>query len=124
MLSRDGKKYYPFPKEVVKRAMMFYDPAYYKNPHAIQHSEWGQDRINFQAWPYPSASELNLNELKKTLVTGEAGFLEKLTAEHVNEDLVNYDFVKKALEANPKWKNDSSVPQTGDPYTREEVFEV
>ncbi len=124
LLSRDGKKYYPFPKEVVKRAMMFYDPAYYKNPHAIQHAEWGQDRINFQAWPYPSASELNLNELKKTLVTGDAGFLDKLTPEHVNKDLVNYDFVKRSLEANPKWKADSSVPQSGDPYTREEVFEV
>jgi len=124
LLSRDGKKYYPFPKEVVKRAMMFYDPAYYKNPHAIQHAEWGQDRINFQAWPYPSATKLNVSELKNTLVTGDAGFLDKLTPEHVAKDLVNYDFVKKALEANPKWKNDVSVPKSGDPYTREEVFEV
>lgn len=124
VLSRDGKKYYPFPKEVVKRAMMFYDPAYYNNPHAIQHAEWGQDRINFQAWPYPSATKLNVRELKNTLVTGDAGFLDKLTPEHVAEDLVNYDFVKKSLEANPKWKNDESVPKSGDPYTREEVFEV
>ncbi len=27
MLSRDGKKYYPFPSKVVERAMMFYDPC-------------------------------------------------------------------------------------------------
>lgn len=124
ILSRDGKKYYPFPKEVVKRAMMFYDPAYYKNPHAVQHKEWGQDRINFQAWPYPSATKLNVSALKETVLTGDTAFLDKLTPEHVAKDLVNYDFVKKALEANPKWKNDSSVPQSGDPYTREEVFEV
>jgi hypothetical protein len=32
--------------------------------------------------------------------------------------------VKKALEANPKWKTDSSVPQSGDPYTREELFVI
>lgn len=124
MLSRDGKKYYPFPKEIVKRAMMFYDPAYYKNPHAIQHTGWDQDRINFQAWPYPSATKMNVHELKNTELTGDTEFLKDLSPEHVAKDLVNYDFVKKALEANPKWKNDSSVPQSGNPYTREEVFEV
>lgn len=124
VLSRDGQKYYPFPKEVVKRAMTYYDPAYYNNPHAIQHKEWGQDRINFQAWPYPSATKLNVQYLKESVLTGDTAFLDKLTPEHVAEDLVNYEFVKKALEANPKWKNDSSVPQSGDPYTREELFEV
>lgn len=124
ILSRDGKKYYPFPKEVVKRAMTKYDPAYYKNPHAIQHSSWGQDRINFQAWPYRSATELNVNMLKDTVLTGDTAFLDKLDAKKVTEDLVNYDFIKTALEANPKWKDDSSVPQSGNPYTREEIFEV
>lgn len=124
MLSRDGKKYLPFPKEVIKRAMMFYDPAYYKNPAAIQHPEWKQDRINFQGWPYKSATELVVTDLKQTLVTGNKSFLEDLTPEHVAKDLVNYDFVKKALEANPKWRNDASVPATGDPYIRTEVFEL
>ncbi len=124
MLSRDGKKYLPFPKEVIKRAMMFYDPAYYKNPEAIKHPEWDQDRINFQGWPYKSATELVLNDLKKTLVTGNSAFLDGLTPEHVAKDLVNYDFVKKSLEANPKWRNDASVPTTGNPYIRTEVFEL
>ena len=124
MLSRDGKKYLPVPKEVVRRAMLFYDPAYYKNPAAIQHPEWGQDRINFQAWPYRSATETVVTELKDTVLTGDAAFLDTLTPEHVATDLVNYDFVKKSLEANPKWKNDSSVPKTGDPYTRTEVIEL
>jgi len=124
MLSRDGKRYLPIPKEMVKRAMLFYDPAYYNNPAAIQHPEWGQDRINFQAWPYPSATERVVTELKQTLVTGDAAFLNKLTPEFVSKDLVNYDFVKKSLEANPKWRDDSSVPKTGDPYTRTEVIEL
>jgi NitT/TauT family transport system substrate-binding protein len=125
ILSRDGKKYYPFPKAVVKRAMTFYDPAYYSNPHAIQHKDWGQDRINFQAWPYPSATRLNVNFLTKdTELTGDTKFLSKLNADYVTNDLVSYSFVKKALEANPKWRKDSSVPQTGNPYTREELFVV
>lgn len=121
-LSRDGKGYLPVPKEVVKRAMMFYDPAYYKNPPAIKHPEWGQNRIDFQAWPYRSATELVVSDLKETVVTGDARFLETLTPEHVSNDLVNYDYVKNALEANPKWRNDASVPQEGDPYIRSEVF--
>lgn len=124
LLSRDGKKYLPFPKEVIKRAMMFYDPAYYKNPNAIQHPEWGMDRINFQGWPYKSATELVVNDLKETVLTGDARFLKGLSPDHVAKDLVNYDHVKKALEANPKWRNDISVPQTGDPYIRTEVFEL
>ena len=124
ILSRDGKKYYPFPKKVVQRAMTKYDPAYYRNPHAIQHAEWGQDRINFQGWPYPSATKMNVKYLQDSVLTGDTDFVEKLDPEFIAKDLVNYDFVKKALEANPKWKNDSSVPQSGDPYTREELFQI
>jgi len=124
ILSKDGKGYFPIPKEVVKRAMLFYDPAYYQNPQAIKHPEWDQNRIDFQAWPYRSATELVVNELKETVVTGNAKFLDTLTPDHVNEDLVNYDFVKAALEANPKWRNDASVPTEGDPYTRTEVFQL
>ena len=124
MLSRDGKKYLPFPKEVIRRAMLFYDPAYYNNPLAIKHPEWGMDRINFQAWPYRSATELVVNDLKRTLVTGDDAFLDGLTPEGVADDLVNYEFIGNSLEANPKWRNDVSVPKGDDPYTRVEVVQL
>ena len=124
MLSRDGKGYLPFPADVVDRAMLFYDPAYYRNPAAIKHPEWGQDRINFQAWPYQSATQLVVSNLKKTVITGDAAFLDKLEPDFVAKDLVNYDFVKKALERNPKWRADPSVPQVGDPYERTEVISL
>ncbi|MCP5303834.1 MAG: ABC transporter substrate-binding protein [Chromatiaceae bacterium] len=124
MLSRDGKKYLPFPKAVVERAMLFYDPAYYNNPMAIKHPEWGMDRINFQSWPYRSATELVVSDLKKSVITGDAGFLDTLTPEFVANDLVNYDYVRKSLEANPAWRNDPSVPKGDDPYNRVEVVEL
>lgn len=125
MLSREGKKYLPVPRKVVERAMLFYDPAYYKNPAAIQHAEWGQDRINFQGWPYPSATELVVNELReKTVLTGDTKFLKSLDPKLVSKDLVNYSFVKNALETYPKWRNDSSVPKAGNPYTRTEVVSL
>jgi NitT/TauT family transport system substrate-binding protein len=122
MLSKDGKGYMPMPAAVVERAMTFYDPAYYKNPQAIQNLDWGQDRINFQAWPYPSATKLIVEKLKQTTLTGDSDFLANLKPDFVAKDLVNYTYVKKALEANPAWKKDHSVPQSGDPFTRVEVI--
>jgi NitT/TauT family transport system substrate-binding protein len=124
MLSRDGKKYLPFPKKIVERAMMFYDPAYYNNPHAIKHPEWGMDRINFQSWPYRSATELVVSDLKQTVLTGDSGFLDKLSPQMVADDLVNYTYVKNSLNLNPKWRNDPSVPSSDDPFTRVEVIEL
>jgi NitT/TauT family transport system substrate-binding protein len=118
MLSAAGKRYLPFPVEVIERAMIFYNPAHYHE--AIQHPEWKQDRIDMNGWPYPSATELVTNYLKKTLVTGNAGFLDKLSPNFVAKDLVNYEHVKKATEKFPDWKKDPSVPQSGDPYVRME----
>lgn len=124
MLSKDGKKYLPFPAAVVERAMMFYSLPDYAKPPAIQHPEWGQSRINFQGWPYPSATKYVVDELKSTVVGGDLGFLNKLTPDFVAKDLVNYTYIKKALNANPKWKLDPSVPQTGDPFERKEVIVI
>ena len=82
------------------------------------------DRIDFQGWPYRSATELVVSDLKKTVITGDDTFLKKLTPEFVADDLVNYGFIKKSLEMNPAWKNDPSVPKSGDPYTRTEIVEL
>ena len=127
MLSPEGKKYLPAGKKAIERAMLFYDPAYYKNPAAIQHAEWGQDRINFQGWPYPSATEFVVNEMREEVVypdNFDSAFINSLNSNFVSQDLVNYDFIKKALEQNPKWRNDSSVPKVGNPYTRTEIVEI
>lgn len=124
MLSKDGKKYLPFPTEVVARAMMFYTPADYATPPAIQHPEWEQSRINFQGWPYPSATKTVVGEMKQTLVGGDLAFLNDLSPDFVAKDLVNYTYIKKALEKNPTWKLDKSVPQTGNPFERTEVFKL
>lgn len=124
LLSKDGKNYLPFEVAVIDRAMNFYDPAYYKNPQAIKHMEWQQSRINFQGWPYPSATKIVTEELKKVVLTGDRAFMDDLSADFVAKDLVNYDFIKKALEKNPKWKKDLSVPQKGDLYARKEIIKV
>lgn len=123
-LSRDGSNYLPFPFKVIDRAMNFYDPAYYDNPRAIKHVEWQQSRINMQGWPYPSGTRYVADELRRIVLTGDRSFMDDLSTDFIIRDLVNYDFVKKALEKNPKWRNDLSVPQNGNPYEREEVFKL
>ena len=124
MLSKDGKKYLPFPQQVVERAMLLYQPALYANPPAIKHPEWGQNRINFQGWPFPSATKDVVTEMKSALVGGDLGFLDKLTPDFVAKDLVQYTYIKNALDARPTWKRDHSVPQQGNPFERTEVIEL
>lgn len=121
LLSRDGAGYLPAPAAVVKRAVTVYaDEPSYKSG-AIKHADWRNGRIDFQPWPYPSATRLIVESLKKTAVAGDRAFLEKLDPAFVAEDLVDYRFVRKALERYPDWKRDPSV-NAADPFNRQEVL--
>ena len=77
-----------------------------------------------QGWPYPSATRFVADQLRKVVLTGDRTFFKDLETDFIIKDLVNYDYVKKSLEKFPAWRKDLSVPQTGDPYTREEVMEI
>lgn len=125
LMSRDGEKYLPMPAEIVERAMTLYDEdKSYKTSGAIKHAkEWGNGRIDFQPWPYPSATKLIVEEMNKTVVGGDATFLKDLDPEFVAKDLVNYDYVRNALNKYPEWKKDPSV-NPGDPFNRVEVLEL
>ncbi len=125
LLSKDGAGYLPAPAAVVKRAMTLYaDNAEYLETGAIKNEgEFHNGRIDFQPWPYPSATKLIVGAMNKTVVSGDNTFLSGLDPEFVANDLVNYDFVKNALEKYPDWKNDPSV-SAGDPYTRTEILRL
>ncbi|MEM0911468.1 MAG: ABC transporter substrate-binding protein [Pseudomonadota bacterium] len=120
MLSRDGKKYLPMKANVVERAMTFYDLESYKLPEAIKNPDWDSGRIDFQPWPFPSATKLIVNELKHTLVGGNTKFIEALDPEFVVNDLVDYNFVKVAMDKYSGWQN---VPgfNADSPFDREEI---
>ncbi|MGC1444415.1 MAG: ABC transporter substrate-binding protein [Xanthobacteraceae bacterium] len=120
-LSTDGKSYLPLPNPVVDRAMTFYDLATYGPTKAIVHPEWKNGRIDFQPWPYPSATELIVKSMNETIVGGDATFLKNLDADFVVKDLVNYDFVRNAMNKYPDWKKDPSV-NPNDPFNRTEVL--
>ena len=124
LLSNDGEGYLPVPGEVVVRAMTDYDASKYGPTGAIQHSDWSNGRIDFQPWPYPSATELIVGAMSKTVVGGDTTFLNGLEPKFVAEDLVDYAFVKEALNKYPQWKDDPSVSSSGDPFVREELIKL
>lgn len=123
MLSKDGKAYLPMPAAVIERAMTLYDQKTYAAPKAIQHPEWGNDRINFNPWPYPTATKLIIDEMNKALVSGDKTFLADLKPDFVVNDLVEYEFVKNALAKYPDWKKDPSV-NPSDPFNRVEELKL
>lgn len=123
MLSKDGLKYLPMKAKVIERAMTLYDDETYSSPDAIQNPEWGSGRIDFQPWPFPSATKLIVNELKNTLVSGDTTFLQNLDADFVAEDLVDYKFVKAAMEKHTGWENAPGF-NAEDPFNREEIIKL
>ena len=121
LLSNDGQGFLPVPATVVERAMTLYDTPDYIASHAIKHPDWDIGRIDFNPWPYPSATQLIVKGMNETLVAADKTFLNGLDPEFVAKDLVNYDFVRNALQQYAGWKSDPSVSH-GDPFTRTEVL--
>jgi len=121
LLSTDGGHYLPLPDPIIDRAMTYYDDAFYGATGAIKHPQWHIGRIDFQPWPYPSATRLIVKAMNDTLVGGDTTFLKKLDPDFVAKDLVNYDYVRSAMNKYPQWKNDPSV-NPADPFNRSEVL--
>jgi NitT/TauT family transport system substrate-binding protein len=123
LLSKDGEKYLPMKAKVVERAMTLYSQDAYGKSKAIQNASWGSGRIDFQPWPFPSATKLIVDELKNTLVGGDTTFLNDLDPDFVVDDLVDYQFVKKAMEKHSGWEK---VPgfNAANPFDREEIVSI
>lgn len=120
LISRDGKGYLPTPADAVEKAVIDYGPAYEKSG-AIRHPEWKNGRIDFQPWPYPSATKLIVESMNKTLVEGDTTFLKGLDPDFVANDLVDYRFVKEAIGRQPEWLDDPSVDRSS-PFERKEIL--
>jgi NitT/TauT family transport system substrate-binding protein len=121
LLSRDGGNYLPVPGEVVLKAITDYGAGY--DGTAIRHRDWGNGRIDFQPFPYPSATKLIVEALGRTVVEGDTTFLNGLDPDFVARDLYDYRFVEAALKQYPEWVEDNSVDRSS-PFTREEVLRL
>ena len=124
MMSRDGKGYLPMPGSAVVRAMTSYDEKDYAKPHAIRHKqEFGNGRIDFSPFPYPSATEMIVGAMNETLVGGEKTFLDGLDPKFVAKDLVDYKHVKVAMAKHKGWEKSPGV-DPANPYVRKEVVKI
>jgi NitT/TauT family transport system substrate-binding protein len=124
MMSKDGKGYLPMPGKAVVRAMTYYDEADYATPHAIRNkAEFGNGRIDFSPYPYPSATKLIVSSMNETLVGGDKFFLKDLDPQFVADDLVDYKHVKAAMEKYKGWETAPGV-DPANPYEREEVVKI
>jgi len=121
MLSREGKRYLPMKAKVVLKAMTDYAPENYEDPAAMKHPDWDVGRIDFNPYPYPTATKFIIDELKDTLVAGDKTFLNDLDTDFVAKDLVNYDYVKNAMDKYEVWDKVPGV-NPENPTEREEVF--
>ena len=115
----------PTPAPVIRRAMTKYDIETYgpNGTGAIRHPDWNAHRIDFQPYPYPSATVEIVKNLKTTKVEGDSAFLQDLDPQHVADDLFNYNLVKKAAEGIGGLQVFDNV-NPANPYVRTEVIEV
>ncbi len=102
LLGRDGKRYLPVTRPVLERVFSGYELERYgpgNVPQAITHPQWPVKRIGFQPYPYPSATRFIIDEMRHTVVEGNASFLKNLDTDFAVTDLVDDSFVKKAVVA-------------------------
>ncbi|MCP3874069.1 MAG: ABC transporter substrate-binding protein [Desulfobacteraceae bacterium] len=117
LLSRDGEGYLPFPKNVINKV--------FENPKKDQlvHPDWDVGRIGFQPFPFPSATRFIIDQMKQTLMGGDAHFLKSLDTPIAADDLVENKFVTKAMDEMGGINRFCNGNLTK-PYTREEVVEI
>lgn len=126
ILSREGGGYLPVRENVLKRVFTGYDLDEYlsgPSPRPIMHPEWKVGRIGFQPYPYPSATRFIVQQMAKTKVEANAGFLKGLDPHVAAESLVDDTFVRNAMDT---MKAYGAFHDAGgaDALEREEVIDI
>jgi NitT/TauT family transport system substrate-binding protein len=99
LLAKEGGNYLPQPLPVIERAMTHYDRTEYTASGAVRHADWGNHRIDFQPFPFPSYTEELVRLLKETTVEGEDAFLKALDPKQAHAQLVEDRFARAAITA-------------------------
>jgi NitT/TauT family transport system substrate-binding protein len=117
LLSRDGEGYLPVPEKVLSK--VFTPPE----PTELVHPDWDVARIGFQPFPFPSATRFIVEQMKRTRVEGDTGFLTALDAGVATRELVDDTFVKKAI-AEMGGIHIFCNGNIETPFSREEIVEI
>jgi NitT/TauT family transport system substrate-binding protein len=126
ILSKEGGNYLPVDEQTLLRVFTKYDLSTYgapANPTAIQHPAWKSSRINFQPYPYPSATKFIAKAMQNTIMEGDHSFLRQLDPDLVIRDLVEESFVRKAID-NAGGLGMFDEVNLENPWDRQEVIDL
>ena len=115
ILSNEKSGLLPFDFKVVDRAMNFYDNPVYAQIGANRNKDiWKNNRIDFDPYPYPTATEFIIEAMKDTLVEGNLKFLDNIDPKKAVNEIIDYRYVTNAV--NKFYKTPST-------FSREEKFD-
>lgn len=95
-LSEGG--YLPQPLPAIERALTHYDLDEYRSAGAIQHPDWGAQRIDFQPLPFPGYTERLITELRSTVIDADTSFLGSIEPARAHQELVAVGFAEAAID--------------------------
>lgn len=115
ILSNEKSGLLPFDFKVIDRAMNFYDNPVYAQIGANRNKDiWKNNRIDFDPYPYPTATEFIIEAMKDTLVEGNLKFLDNIDPKKAVNEIIDYRYVTNAV--NKFYKTPST-------FSREEKFD-
>lgn len=115
ILSNEKSGLLPFDFKVVDRAMNFYDNPVYAQIGANRNKDiWKNNRIDFDPYPYPTATEFIIEAMKDTLVEGNLKFLDNIDPKKAVNEIIDYRYVTNAVN---KFYKTPSI------FSREEKFD-
>lgn len=98
ILSKEKSGLLPFEFNVIDRAMNFYDNPIYAQIGANRNKDrWNNNRIDFDPYPYPSATEYLIEAMKDTLVEGNLKFLDNIDPIVAVNEIIDYRYVTNAI---------------------------
>lgn len=121
MLSREGQGYLPMPSGIIETALTNYSPATYGGTGAIQHPDWGVSRIDFNPYPYHSATRTLIEALSETAIDGETRYAIDRDPDEAATELVDARFIEAALSRVSGWEQRLGA-DTASPFARDEVI--
>lgn len=122
LLAKQGVQKYTPHDEKVLRSVLQPEPvvwAKYGRDGAIRHTQWQQQRIDFQPYPFQSYSEMLIRLLKETRLAGVNTFLQQLDPAQAAAELFDTRFVEAALRPSETMRSFGLQS-----LARKELFEI
>lgn len=123
MLSREGKGYLPMPTKLIQAALTNYDSGKYGASGAIQHPDWDIGRIDFNPYPYHSATRMIVEYMSETAIEGEKIYAIEKDPDVAAKELVDDRYIRKSLMNASGWEAALGA-DSASPFERTETINI